>query len=316
MLRGDATPRRKEAKTQRGLWAGGLLLALLLLGACTNVRPTLKIGLLAPFEGLHRRSGYAALEAVRAAIADFPYAQAGILPLALDDGGQPQSARRAAQKLLADGQVAAVVGPLSPDLAAAAQPVLDAAGVWWRPPFALAGEQWAQGLVSAAATLAQREEAGGLVLAGWTPGWPTLDAGAWSELAGLPVRLSDDPTDVGDDEAVFWLGSPDAAAAYLARLRRVQPGSLFVLGTGGEDPVFAERAGNLDRVYWTIWVDGGYNRWTASHDNPSPTAYLIYRTTLAALAAATGAPPPSGQAAWSVHLFRYDGSGNWSPALP
>ena len=89
-----------------------LLLGVLLLAGCTSVRPTLKVGLLAPFEGLHRRSGYAALAAVRAAVADFPYAEAGVLPLALDDGGQPQGAQRAAQKLLADGRVAAVVGPL------------------------------------------------------------------------------------------------------------------------------------------------------------------------------------------------------------
>ena len=99
-----------------GLWVAGSL------AGCTNVRPTIKIGVLAPFEGLHRRSGYAALEAVRAAIADFSNVDAGILPLALDDGDQPQQAVRSAQKLLADPRVAAVVGPLSPDLGAAVEP--------------------------------------------------------------------------------------------------------------------------------------------------------------------------------------------------
>ena len=294
----------------------GVLLALLLLGSCTNVRPTHKIGLLAPFEGLHRRSGYAALSAVRAAIADFPSAQAGILPLALDDGGQPQTARAAARKLLVDARLVAVVGPLSPDLSAAAQPLLDAAGIWWSPPYALVGEQWAAGLVAAAAAQARQDGAAGLVLAGWTPGWPALDAAAWTAIADLPVRLLDDPEGVGANEAVFWLGSPDAGAAYLVQLRRAHPLSLFVMGPAGEDPVFAERAGSLHRVYWTIWTDDGYNRWTASHDNPSPNAYLVYRTTLAALAAATGVSSASPPTSWTVQTFRYDAQGSWTPALP
>ena len=44
------------------------LVAAATLAGCTNVRPTIKIGVLAPFEGLHRRTGYAALDAVRAAM--------------------------------------------------------------------------------------------------------------------------------------------------------------------------------------------------------------------------------------------------------
>ena len=323
MSQGDATQRRQGAKTPGRppavalALAVGLLPALLLLGACSDVRPTLKIGVPASFEGLHRRSGYAALAAVRAAIADFPAAQAGILPLALDDGGQPQTAQRAAQKLLADGRLAAVVGPFTPQLAAAADPLLTAAGVWWLPPYAVAGEQWAEGLVAKAAALALHEGADGLVLAGWTPGWPQLDAAAWTDAAGLPVRLLDDPTDVRSGEAVFWMGSPEAGAAYLAQLRRTQPQALFVLGPAGEDPVFAERAGDLDRVYWTIWTDDGYNRWATTHDKPSPNAYLIYRTTLAALEAATSVSSGPSPTSWTVQIFRFGAQGDWMPlALP
>ena len=46
-----------------------------------------------------------------------------------------------------------------------------------------------------------------LSLAGWTEGWPRLDAREWAEIAGMPVRLDDEPATVGDNEAVFWMGS-------------------------------------------------------------------------------------------------------------
>jgi branched-chain amino acid transport system substrate-binding protein len=304
--------------------AGGVLLAcllgLLVAGAaagCTSVRPTIKIGVLAPFEGLYRRSGYAALDAVRAAIADYPYAEAGILPLALDDGGQPQQALRSAQKLVADQRVQAVVGPLSPALAAAVEPLRDSQAIPWYPPHALAGEEWAEGLVTAAGELAAAQGAEALVLGGWTPGWPQWSAEQWTSVVGLPVRIVDDPAAVDSREAVFWMGSPADGADFLAQVRERLPAAVFVLGPQGEDPVFVEhvhdRIQDLDRVYWTTWIDKGYNAWAETHALNSPSSYLIYRAALAALQAATNhsqnAPPSS----WVVQVFRYDAHGNWLP---
>ncbi len=297
----------------------GLLLVLLAawnLAGCTNVRPTIAIGVLAPFEGLHRRSGYAALDAVRAAIADFPYAGAGILPLALDDGGRPAQAARSAQKLLVDPRVRAVVGPLTPELGAAVAPMRAGAPISWFTPYSIAGEDWAAGLVHAAAALARRQGAQGLVLAGWTAGWPRLDAQQWTQIGGMPVRLDDEAGSVRADEAVFWMGTAEDAAAYLARLRARQPAAVFVLGPSGEDPVFAERVlasrTGFDKVYWTTWTDNGYTEWTANHSGKSPNAYIVYRTALAALEAAAGhsrsALPPS----WFVQSYRYDDQGVWT----
>ena len=57
----------------------------------------------------------------------------------------------------------------------------------------------------------------------------------------MPVRLDDEPSGVDDDEAVFWMGSAEDGAAYLAQLRELQPEAIFVLGPQGEDPVFVER---------------------------------------------------------------------------
>ncbi|MFZ1771520.1 MAG: ABC transporter substrate-binding protein, partial [Caldilinea sp.] len=93
----------------------------LVLAACTDVRPLVKIGLIAPFEGLYRRTGYEALAAMRQALADAPTGPVAIIPLALDDSADPTRTVRAAEKLLVDPQVQAVVGPLSPALAAASR---------------------------------------------------------------------------------------------------------------------------------------------------------------------------------------------------
>ncbi len=78
------------------------LIATLFLAGCnggtyTNTRPVVKIGLIAPFEGLYRESGYEALAAMRSAIADSPLpsqVRIDILPLALDDSADPFPGQR------------------------------------------------------------------------------------------------------------------------------------------------------------------------------------------------------------------------------
>lgn len=300
-----------------------LLLFLLtsLFAGCGDVRPAVKIGLIAPFEGLHRRTGYEALAAMRAAIAETPAGAVGVLPLALDDSGDPVQAQRALAKLLASSDVAAIVGPLSPALAAAVAGGPPAAPLL--APFALPGREltggaepaaWAAPLVQSVGELAAANAARGLVLAGWTPGWPDLTAAEWSALAGLPVRLSNDPASVNDGEAVLWLGAADSGAAYLDDLRAGQPDAQFWLGLAGDDPVFAERTAARTRVYWVVWVDDGYNAWAAAHSPSSPSAYLVYRATQAALrkmADPDDAPPPP--PTWRVQAYTFDAAGDPVP---
>ena len=307
------------ATTHKCRLLAGLLLALMAAGSlagCTNVRPTIEIGVLAPFEGLHRRSGYAALDAVRAAIADFPYADAGILPLALDDGARPAQAVRSAQKLLVDPRVKAVVGPLTPELGDAIAPISASSPISWFTPYDIGGQDWAEGLVRAAARLAQQRGARGLVLAGWTQGWPRLDAQQWTEIGGMPVRVDDEPAGVRGDEAVFWMGSAEDGAAYLAQLRKQQPTAVFVLGPAGEDPVFAERVrasgAGFANAYWTTWTENGYTEWTTNHSSRSPNAYIVYRAALAALQAATAQGQSAPPATWFVESYRYDDQGVWT----
>ena len=286
------------------------------LAACTDIRPVAKIGLLAPFEGLYRRSGYEALAAMRQAIGDSPAGQIGFIPLALDDSADPQRTLRSTQKLLVDNQVRAVVGPLSPALATTSGQFLENSAVPWFAPYAvqpaggfadpLASEQWAAGLIAAAGAAAQRQGAASLVLAGGADGWPAWDDARWSAEAGAPVRtLSTDPgaiDSIRSDEAIFWLGAADAAAAFLATLPPRLDAIPFWLGPAGGDPVLAERVEIDRKLYWLAWSNVHYNDWAASHSPSTPSAFLVYEATRAAIASVTGAAPAS-DTPWHVELF-------------
>ena len=238
---------------------------------------------------------------MRAAIAEHPVAGVDILPLALDEGGDSMDAQRTAQKLRADGSVRAVIGPLSPAMAAATASVLGSAPPAWIVPFAVApgeafadpvaGQAWATGLVAAVGKAARSQGAQALILAGESAGWPVLTAAAWSEAAGMPVRVATDKevgaavAEVRADDAVFWLGSPAAAAEFVTALRQSQPETPFWMGPQGGDPVFAERAGTTDHVYWATWSDIDYNTWLAQHTPSTPSAFQVYLATRQAIEA-------------------------------
>jgi len=108
-----------------------LSFALLLLGAsCSlpgNIPPSVKIGLIAPFEGLYRTEGYDALYAVKMAVREANNSQpAGRYRLelvALDDKNLPAEARVAAGKISLDPEVVGVIGHLSEEATLAALPI-------------------------------------------------------------------------------------------------------------------------------------------------------------------------------------------------
>jgi branched-chain amino acid transport system substrate-binding protein len=90
---------------------------ILLVASCRfpgTVRPTVKIGLVAPFEGRYRYVGYDAIYAVRLALreanADGGLAGYGVELVPYDDGGDPDMAVEQAYKLDVDPQVMGVVG--------------------------------------------------------------------------------------------------------------------------------------------------------------------------------------------------------------
>ena len=310
-----------------------LLPLIFLLTACTSTPPVAKIGLIAPFEGLYRRTGYAALDATRAALADagIDASEIGVIPLALDDLADPNRARRSAEKLMVDQTIIAVLGPLSPATAEAAKDALADAPLWIAPyavdptgGFADPAEAtaWANDLVAAVASAARQQGAERLVLAGWTPGWPAYTGDEWPAIADMPILLSDDPALVRADDAVFWLGDAAGGARYLTDLRTRRPDVPVWLGPPGGDPVFVERMsgkmpGRLHGVYWATWEAIDYH---APHFPDTPNAQLVYLATRAALDPLVGAPAVDSMSLpavripqWRVRFFSFNDEGVSQP---
>jgi hypothetical protein len=99
-----------------------------LISACTipgSVKPTIKVGLSAPFEGRYRDLGYEVLHAVRLAVRQRN--EAGgvgdrylVELVALNDFAEADPAVVQARKLGVDGEVLGVLGGLTPEAAAGA----------------------------------------------------------------------------------------------------------------------------------------------------------------------------------------------------
>ncbi len=101
--------------------------AVIFLSGCTGVKPVVKIGLVAPFEGRHRSLGYDAVYAARLAIREVNAAGGvggvRVALVALDDGGNPELAQQAAASLVVDPDVVAVVGHGLPAVTDAVRPI-------------------------------------------------------------------------------------------------------------------------------------------------------------------------------------------------
>jgi branched-chain amino acid transport system substrate-binding protein len=289
---------------------------LALLLGCTSIRPVVKIGLLAPFEGLYRRTGYDALGAIRTAINEVGPGQVDLLPLALDDSNDPA---RAAQKLLRDPALQAIIGPVLPTPLVRVTAVLNRYPLAWFSPLTIGPAGFLQpanqtqaltDLVTAVAVAAQMQGARRLVLAGDSG----LDAPQWPKSLALPVVVLADPTAITDQDAVFWLGDAAAAADFLTRLRVMQPQVPFWLGTQAEDPVFMERTAIRTGVYWAAWADRGYDQWAQTHNPTTLYAYQCYAAAKQAINQIIGSREAK-QAVWQIHLFTLLPDGHSRPLV-
>ncbi len=114
-------------------WPLGFLLAALALVGCTVTKPIIKIGLVAPFEGLYRDVGYDALYAVKLALREWN--EAGgvegymVELVALDDSGDPEQAPGQASELILDPLVMGAIGHFDDRTTLAASPVYQEGGV-------------------------------------------------------------------------------------------------------------------------------------------------------------------------------------------
>lgn len=127
-----------------------------------DAAPILKIGLIAPFEGVGRPLGYAVLPAVKEAVAEAnangKLGRHRVLVVAFNDNLSAPSAAAQAQALALDPEVLAVIGPWTAETATAAAPILAAAGL---PQLAATdtsipppGEKWGDAALTDVATFA------------------------------------------------------------------------------------------------------------------------------------------------------------------
>jgi ABC-type branched-subunit amino acid transport system substrate-binding protein len=107
--------------------------AFLLFACVPSTRPTLKIGLVGPFEGRYREIGQEIIVAVRLAVREANEAGGlggySVELMAFDDGGDPAQAEEQARKLTTDPQVLGVIGNWLEPTTLAAAPELAASNI-------------------------------------------------------------------------------------------------------------------------------------------------------------------------------------------
>jgi branched-chain amino acid transport system substrate-binding protein len=122
------------------------LAVIFFLSACAagefgGAPPALKIGLAAPFEGLHRPLGYEALFAVKLALQERNLSGGingyQVELVALNDFDDPAEAQTQARVLIADPDVVGVVGHLSSATTLAAMPIYQKAGLALSVPWTI-----------------------------------------------------------------------------------------------------------------------------------------------------------------------------------
>jgi branched-chain amino acid transport system substrate-binding protein len=249
---------------RRLLLAAGLLF-LSVLGACTfpgSVKPAVKLGLSAPFEGLYRDLGYEVLYGVRLAVRERN--EAGGLCgrylvelVALNDFNEPAEAVWQARELAVDPGVMGVVGGWSPATARAAYPEYRALAVPFRAPLPSpeTGDGQTQRLGEEAARLVA-EELGArrvAVISGANEDDLALAAGFEAALARLggtvvsqTVALAGEsaPALAGvHPDAVFVAAGAAQAAEWILQLREGEYRGRIVGGPGLGSQLVPEIAG-------------------------------------------------------------------------
>ncbi len=237
-----------------------LAFCLLLLSSCTlpgQAAPVVKIGLIAPFEGLGRPLGYQILTAVKIALED---ANAGgelgayrLALVALNDDLEPATAARQVRALAADDSLLGALGPWTSPTAAAAAPAFVRAGLPALVGAPLASAVGAPAVVSlcppfsdiAARVLAKAGELGPR---------PVVVAGPPGDLlAALAALLPPLGAGAARQSPSYTLYSGDAAAVAEELARRSPAGEVTLLG--GPDlaqPWLAGLAGGAAEGAWAL----------------------------------------------------------------
>jgi branched-chain amino acid transport system substrate-binding protein len=220
------------------------LVSIFFLPACAAIAqystlPTLKIGLVAPFEGLYRPLGYEALFGVKLALLERNLGQGlhgyRVELVALNDFNDPAEAQLQAKALIADPDVVGVVGHLSAAATQAAMPVYQQAGLALSVPWTIApagSENPRQGMVSVAAN--QAETAARLDSFKRDLGWFKVVEVKDQHVSAMPaeaqaVELAVDAVTAG--QAILAL---KGAGVDLPLLGQVEAGSFQLVQVAGE----------------------------------------------------------------------------------
>jgi len=225
-----------------------------LLTSCTATRPTLKIGLIAPFEGVHRSLGYEVLAAVKLALqqrnAAGGAAGYGIELVALNDDGVPETAARQVAALAADPGVVAIIGPWQTETAQAAAPALQSAGLAAIIPAALPDADLARA-PNAFRLFAGDDALAHALLTAMPPGADVEIRGAAAAWATRLIALLPASGSAGT-RVVLLTGDAEAVARQLTISPCVRTITLCFAGPSVGESVVTARAG--DAANGLIWT--------------------------------------------------------------
>jgi ABC-type branched-subunit amino acid transport system substrate-binding protein len=242
--------------------AAVLVLWATVLAACSfpgSVKPTVKIGLSAPFEGLYRGLGYSTLQAVRLAVRQRNEA-GGIANrylvelVALNDFNEADEAIRQAAEMAADPGIRGVLGGWSPITNEAAAPEYDRVGLAFLSP----GADWVRiGQVAARVATGELTLRKAVLLYSTSPenlamvdGFTREFTASGGEIAaqGTPSGEGDVArllTGLGEAPALVLLAAdPPTSAGWLPEIRKSAPEALILGGPSLGDSLVPVIAGD------------------------------------------------------------------------
>lgn len=277
-------------------WPLFLLSALAVVG-CTVTQPIIKIGMVAPFEGLYRDVGQDALYAVKLALQERN--EAGgvegymVELVALDDSGEPEQAPGQASELILDPLVMGAIGHFDDQTTLVASPVYQGGVMALIAPAVAAGglENYpsvfrlgaSEKVLGREAALFAREELGARRLAVFDQESALTRAfvAAAEDLGATVIYYQDvDHVEKGVD-LLFFGGNSMEGATLLLKVR--EAGIEAPLMGGFDRPPFAQWAGEAaeSTLYVTSAILVDDPRFTAGYRDlagtePGPQAALAY----------------------------------------
>jgi branched-chain amino acid transport system substrate-binding protein len=321
---------------------------LVLLASCfpqASTAPMLKIGLVAPFEGLYRALGYEVLPAVKLAVRERNRTGGVggyvVEVVALNDDREPQAAPQRARELALDPDVMGVIGHFGEQTTLAALSTYHEAGLALVVPATTAPAVTEQGYGQTFRLVADDRELGAAAAR-----YAVLDHGARRvAVVGAPSELVDAfvstgqqagavvsecsgdhlqsllaSVSTGDHDLIFFGGEAQQAAELLTELRKSGLEMPFMGANGLDSPHLVEVAGHAaDGTTYVSVTPPVENRefiegYTAlSGGPPGPYAALAYDAAVLLLdamersIAQQGKPTRAGVASALSGVEAYDG---------